>query len=163
MHHLFLGSVKHLLKVFKENGYLSRSKLEKIQEKRDSFVIPHNFGKIPRKIVSSFDGFNADEYKNWLLLFSVYSMDGIIPSKDMECLRELVIASTYLRKKFISKNDLVIAHACLLKLCKEFKLLYGEDRVTPNMHLHMHIKDCILDYGPIYSFDCSVLRETMVC
>ena len=39
----------------------------------DNFVVPNDVGKIPRKIVSSFDGFNTDEYKNWLL-FSVYSV-----------------------------------------------------------------------------------------
>ena len=103
MHNLFLGSAKHLLKVFKENGYLSKSNLKKKQEKTDSFVVPHDVGKILSKIVSSFDGFNADEYKNWLLLFSLYLMDGITPSKDMERLRKFVIASTYLCKNFISK------------------------------------------------------------
>ena len=110
MHNLFLGSTKHFLKIFKENGYLS-SNLEKMQAaKTGSFVAPHYVGKIPRKLVSSFDGFNADEYKDWLLLFFVYSMDRIILSKDMECLCKLVIKSTYPSKKFISKNDLVIAH-----------------------------------------------------
>ena len=34
-------------------------------------MVPHDVGKIPHKSVSTFDGFNADEYKNWLLLFSV--------------------------------------------------------------------------------------------
>ena len=64
-----------------------------------------------------------------------------------------MIAFTYLCKKFLFKNDLFIAHMYVLKFCKEFELFYGEDRVTPNMHLHMYIKDCILDYGPIiYSF-----------
>ena len=110
MHNLFLGSTKHFLKIFKENGYLS-SNLEKMQAaKTGSFVVPHYVGKIPRKLVSSFDGFNAGEYKDWLLLFFVYSMDRIILSKDMECLCKLVIKSTYPSKKFISKNDLVIAH-----------------------------------------------------
>lgn len=35
---------------------------------------------------------------------------------------------------------------------KSFETLYGKKRVTPNMHLHAHLKDCILDFGPIYSF-----------
>lgn len=25
---------------------------------------------------------------------------------------------------------------------------------TPNIHLHLHLKDCILDYGPVYLFGC---------
>ncbi len=24
--------------------------------------------------------------------------------------------------------------------------------MTPNMHLDVHLADCVLDYGPIYSF-----------
>ena len=31
-------------------------------------------------------------------------------------------------------------------------MLYVTDKVTPNMHLHMHILECILDFGPVYSF-----------
>lgn len=30
--------------------------------------------------------------------------------------------------------------------------LYGHDFVTPNMHLHGHLYDCVLDFGPVYSF-----------
>ena len=29
---------------------------------------------------------------------------------------------------------------------------YGNEYCTPNMHLHAHIKDCILDFGPISAF-----------
>ena len=31
-------------------------------------------------------------------------------------------------------------------------MLYGKEKVTPNMHLHLHLKDCLLDFGHIYSF-----------
>ena len=30
--------------------------------------------------------------------------------------------------------------------------LYGKQFITPNMHLHMHLKSCILDYGPLHGF-----------
>ena len=50
-----------------------------MQEKTDQFVVPHDTGKIPRKISSSFHGFDADEYKNWVILFSMYVLDDVIP------------------------------------------------------------------------------------
>ena len=62
MHNFFLGSVKSLFKIWKELGYLDESNLEKIQEKTDSFIILHDVGKIPRKIIYELDGFNVDEY-----------------------------------------------------------------------------------------------------
>jgi hypothetical protein len=38
--------------------------------------------------------------------------------------------------------------------CKEFEKLYGTTAVKPNMHLHGHLKECLLDYGPMYGFWC---------
>ena len=35
-----------------------------------------------------------------------------------------------------------------------FEALCGKDKCTPNMHLHGHLQDCILDYGPVFSFWC---------
>lgn len=30
--------------------------------------------------------------------------------------------------------------------------LYGKDHSTANMHMHRHLKDSVIDYGPVYSF-----------
>ena len=32
--------------------------------------------------------------------------------------------------------------------------LYGRKAVTPNMHLHCHLKDCLLECGPVHAFWC---------
>ena len=52
----------------------------------------------------------------------------------------------------ISEHDAKAAHALLLRFCCAFETSYGAYAVTPNMHLHTHLLECILDYGPIYSF-----------
>ena len=46
------------------------------------------------------------------------------------------------------------ADLLLLTFCKKFKQLYGGENCTPNLHLHLHLKDCLLDYGPSYAFWC---------
>ena len=35
---------------------------------------------------------------------------------------------------------------------KNFERNYGSEAVTPNIHLHVHLTDCIRDFGPVYSF-----------
>ena len=30
--------------------------------------------------------------------------------------------------------------------------MIGTSVITPNMHLHCHLRECLLDYGPVYSF-----------
>lgn len=54
----------------------------------------------------------------------------------------------------LTYTDLVKADMLLLKFCRQFELLYGKDNVRINMHLHCHLKECIEDYGPVYSFWC---------
>ena len=61
-------------------------------------------------------------------------------------------ASVLLRQYTISQADVAEADEKLLEFCKLFEILYGNEYCTPNMHLHAHVKDCILDFGPISAF-----------
>ena len=41
----------------------------------------------------------------------------------------------------------------LLKtFCVQFERLYGAERVTPNMHMHTHLCECVLDFCPVFAF-----------
>ena len=52
----------------------------------------------------------------------------------------------------ISVDDLQKVDMVLMHFCRRFGQLYGKEAITPNMHLHAHLRECIQDYGPIYSF-----------
>lgn len=39
-----------------------------------------------------------------------------------------------------------------MKFCKHVEQLYGANVITPNMHMHLHLKENLLDYGPVYAF-----------
>ena len=41
-----------------------------------------------------------------------------------------------------------------MSFCKKFEVVFGKHEVTPNMHMHAHLRDCVLDVGPVYSFWC---------
>ena len=40
----------------------------------------------------------------------------------------------------------------LHQFCRTFAALCGTEVCTPNLHLHLHLKDSLLDYGPVYAF-----------
>lgn len=42
----------------------------------------------------------------------------------------------------------------MIEFLKKFAQLFGSESCTMNMHLHGHVKQCIEDYGPVYSFWC---------
>ena len=56
--------------------------------------------------------------------------------------------------RVIHRSAVQSADLFLLQFCKQFKRLYGDNECTPNMHLHLHLKDSLADYGPVYSFWC---------
>lgn len=40
----------------------------------------------------------------------------------------------------------------LLQFCRRVQRIYGGDVITPNMHMHCHLKSVLFDYGSVYSF-----------
>ena len=65
-----------------------------------------------------------------------------------------MLGCRYICKSVLTEADIIRGDSLLLKFCKEFETLYGKKAVTPKMHLHCHLKENVLDYGPIHSFWC---------
>ena len=152
MHNLFLGTAKHMIRVWKETGILTDDSFRSLQEKVDSINCPADVGRIPRKIATGFSGFNADQFKNWTIVFSMYALREYLPTEHLLCWQKFVLACRILCCKVISLTDIDLADQLLLAFCRKFESLYGANRVTPNMHLHCHLAECLQDYGPVYGF-----------
>ena len=155
MHNLFTGTAKHVLKniwMDADKPLLDKNNLLKIQEKVDKIPVPADVGRTPKKIQNSYGGFTADQWKSFTILFSVYALHGILPATDLEIWRDFVMACTFFCSTVITEARVELAHSYILKFCRNVEQHYGRKRITPNMHLHTHLLDCILDYGPVYSF-----------
>ena len=123
-----------------------------IQNYVDQIKVPPYVGRIPLKIASSFSGFTADQFKNWTNLFSMMSLHKILPHSHLQCWRYFVLASRILCQVVITDSDIQLADAYLLQFCINVERLYGANTITPNMHLHCHLKQSLEDYGPIHNF-----------
>ena len=150
---LFLGLAKHFIKkIFIKNAIISENDLKVLQNRINKVIAPSDIGRIPYKIESSFNSFTADQYKNWVNHYSIMCLHGLLSTEHLECWRHLVLACRILCKFTLTRNEIVIADALLLQFCRRTELLFGKDVITPNMHMSCHIKECILDYGPINNF-----------
>ena len=79
MHNLFLGLAKHYIKrVFIGKQLLKDGDFELIQKRVDSMVAPSDIGRIPQKIQSSFSAFTADQFKNWVIHYSIIALHGLL-------------------------------------------------------------------------------------
>ena len=84
--------------------------------------------------------------------FSIYALYDILPKPDLELWRQFVLVCSFICSPVISEARALLARSYLLNFCKGLEQLHSKHRVTPNMHLHTHLIDCILDYGPVYAF-----------
>lgn len=154
MHNVFLGIIKHTVKTWKETGLLLDRHFEKLQEKVDLMNVPSKIGRIPRKIGAGFAAFTADEWKHWVLIYSVYALYDILPEEHYKCWCMLVDSCLHLCQPVTTLATINRAHDLIVEFCRTFETLYGRESCTANMHMACHLKASIEDYGPLSSFWC---------
>ena len=115
-------------------------------------TVPSDSGRIPHKISTGFSGFTSDQFKNWITIYSVPAFHGILPRQHLECWQSLVLACRILCKKKLSLADVSLFDALLIRFCTHAQDIYGDSSITPNMHMHGHLKEVVDDYGPVYAF-----------
>ena len=109
MHNLFLGIAKHYLhKIFIERGILGNSEFELIHQRVDAMV-----GRIPTKIRGGFSSFTADQFKNWVVHYSLIALQGFLSTDQLECWRHFVLACRILTSKIITVDKgLLMLYFC---------------------------------------------------
>ncbi|SMN01766.1 hypothetical protein SPONN_25 [uncultured Candidatus Thioglobus sp.] len=152
MHNILLGSAKHTIAIWKSLGILNQSNNDHIQTIVDKFCTPPDVGRIPYKIASGFSSFTADQWKNWILIFSLVALKEIIPEQHYRIWWVFVQACLLICSRAITQSRIMELDSLLISFCKLFEQIYGKDACTPNLHLHGHLKECYLDYGPSSSF-----------
>lgn len=152
MHNLFTGTARKVLTIWKEKGILKNEHFTSIQSTVDSFCVPKNIGRIPHKIDSGFSGFKSDQWRSWTIIYSLVVLKPILPPQHYEMWTKYVEAVYLICRRSVSLVDLDKADKLLVLFCMDFESLFGSQECTINMHLHCHLKECILDYGPPYAF-----------
>ena len=154
MHNLFLGTAKKLLQLWKDQELLTEKNFEVFQEQMDNITPPANIGRIPHKISAQFSGFTAEQWMLWTTVFSPLLLRDLLSPEHFAHWCLFSQACSLLCHPHIRESDVLKADELLLTFCKQFQDLYGAAECTPNMHTHCHLKECILDVGPLHSFWC---------
>lgn len=69
-----------------------------------------------------------------------------------DCWLLFVKAAYLLCQRSITLQEVNQADEYLMEFCDTFENLYGKHHLNINLHLHGHLKDCVLDFGPVYAF-----------
>ena len=151
MHNILLGSAKHM-SLWKENDIIEKSNLPLIQETVDEFITPADIGRIPYKISSGFSSFTADQWKNWVLIYSQVALKDVLPDEHYHCWHQFVLACHIMCSRAISQDGVSQMDDHLITFCKMVEKVFGSNVCTPNLHLHGHLHEFYKDYGPGDSF-----------
>lgn len=152
MHNFFMGTAKRVTKgIFVGTGLLDQASLNKVHQRLKSCILPLDIGRLPSRIDSG-STFTAEQWMNWTLYFSVYCLHGLLSNDQIECWRHFVLACRRLCKHSVTELDIKTADLLLVRFCKRTKHIYGSSWITPNMHMHCHISDCIHDFEPLHAF-----------
>jgi len=148
MHNLLLGSAKKFIELWKKSDGVGFSQLEIIQQTIDQFTVPAGIGRFPRKVEggSGFSNFKAEEWKNWVLIYSLICFKLIL---NVE-LYSLWVIFTHACALFcaISSSNINRADHLIHRYCCMFEAIFGKENCYPNLHLHCHHRNCLFDYGP---------------
>ena len=141
-----------MLSIWLDLEIIGRSVFNQIQAQVDSVIVPPGIGRIPLKILSGFSGFKANQFKNWVNIYSIPCLFAVLEADHLECWRHFILGCRILCKQKLTADEIKLADALLLQFCRRVERMYGQGVITPNMHLHCHLKYVILDFGPSYEF-----------
>ena len=123
-----------------------------IQKAVDEFNVPYGFGRLPCKIESRFANFKAEQWKNWILIYSIVCFRSVLSQPLYSLWLVFVEACFLLCSHVITSNGIALADELIHKYCCLFQERFGREEYYPNLHMHCHLKDCFIDFGPAPSF-----------
>ena len=141
MHNLLLGTTKYTFKAWVETDILKTHNLEKIDKRIRMLKLPSDNGKVSKSISKSYKSMKAGEWTHWILVYSIYCLHGILPTEHFNMWKMFVCAHGIVLKRSITKKKVNDAHNLLTMFCSTYTKLFGKEFCSPNMHLHLHLKD----------------------
>ena len=120
----------------------------------DNIKLPPDIGRIPSKITirEGFSKLTADQWKTFIMLYATTVLWDMLDNDDRKILGYFVRACNLLVARFVNDKDLNKAQKWLWNMTKIIEKTYGPEYITSNIHLSMHIPQCIRDYGSVYNF-----------
>ncbi len=154
MHCLFLGLAKTFFKKLVEKNILSDEKLADLDKNVRAMFNPFSTTWLPKHIHSNWKNYNAHEWMQWTLIYSIPAFTGVLPLAYLDVWQKFVKACYLICRPVVHKQDAKEAQQLFLEYGKKFESLFGRDAVTPNMHFATHIVECMEEFGSIYTFWC---------
>ncbi|OAD71778.1 hypothetical protein PHYBLDRAFT_114208, partial [Phycomyces blakesleeanus NRRL 1555(-)] len=152
MHNLFLGTPKRLMDCWIKDKDIQDGDFAAIQKTAETMIVPGGYTSLNSKIGKQFLYMKADESKSWMLVYLSVLLKDALAKNRFENWINFVDACCLLIKPTITFDEVNTAYQFLQTFCTRCDELYNAEILTCNMHLHLHLRDTIHDFGPVYAY-----------
>lgn len=134
----------------KKAGLFSKSFVPEIDTCLKNLKVPNQIVRLTRSF-SEKEFWKAREWENWILYFSLPSLQNILPPRLLIHWSLFVSAMYLLLKDNIQFSDIDIADKLLRQFVGETEILYSKVSMTFNVHLLLHLTESVYDWGPLWA------------
>jgi hypothetical protein len=156
MHAVLVGTCKHVASLWfdscnHEADYYIKASLPAIDERLLALTPPTSISRRPRSLGQRKD-WHANEWRSWLLFYSLPCLKGILPLPYYKHHCILVSAIYIFLKDSISRDELESATWELGEYVCQFQDLYSVEDMFFNLHLLLHIGKSVSLWGPLWCY-----------
>lgn len=154
MHLIDLGVMKKMLKlILKSKVYGCSAKVDDISNYLLSLRthIPCEFQRSPRAL-KNIHFWKATEFRQFALYTGVVALKNNVDDDVFYHFLLLHCAYRILSCERLVKTALVTAQNMLEKFVLDFTVIYGEDKISYNVHTLLHLSECVKQFGVVDSF-----------
>ncbi|KAJ1519780.1 hypothetical protein ONE63_005034 [Megalurothrips usitatus] len=147
----------HMLKgVVQQNlglilGKLDDDEVTKISKRIMCLQPPSVLSRLPRALKDR-DKFQCSEYRALLVIYGPVVMHGIVPPKYVGHFCLLSSAMYLLMQKSVSAAQLDQAGKMLVFYVALYQKYFGEEHMTYNIHLLLHVVKSVANLGPLHGY-----------
>lgn len=92
----------------------------------------------------------ANEFRSFLLFYSLLLLEGILAARYYAHLYLLVFATHCLTQDSVSLDSIAAAERALYQFVEDVPRLYSEEYCTFNVHQLLHVPNAVRDWGPFH-------------
>ncbi|XP_064469841.1 uncharacterized protein LOC135384573 [Ornithodoros turicata] len=165
LHSVLLGVTRTMMKLWFEGKnsnecfYIGTPSLVSLIDSRMQKIRPPaTIGRCPRG-VSERELWKGQEYRSWLLYYSLPVLNGILPRSYLLHLALLVQAVFFLLQESLFGTDLNTAEELLNEFVVKYNMLYGDYSMVYNVHLLLHLAKGVSQWGPLWTHSTFVFES----
>lgn len=98
-----------MFKLWVEEGHLTKQQVRLVENRIDEMEVPPEMGRLPKNSSSNYGSYIAQQWKNWVILYSLFALKDILNDEHFKCWQTFVLGCRYICKPVLTSVDILCA------------------------------------------------------